>query len=451
MKHFKKLYTFFMFAGGLLTTSCSNFLDIQPTGKVIPNTLEEYRALMTEAYANSLTDRSVCDMQTSDITVSDESQAQSDFGNIEKWSSNNATGYEFKWGPYYENIYYANAIIDKQDEMTEGSQEEIDQLVGEAYFMRGYMHFLLVNLYGQPYTKEGAPETKAIPLKLNLDLEGFPTRNKVGEVYTSILSDIQEAHRLISQKEWETGYNYRFSTLATYAFESRVNLYMGNWQTAYDAAERVLAEKATLEDYNNPEETFQLPNQYKSVESITAYENVYSNTTMEASQATPAFFQMFQEGDLRSTKYFDAINEAGNYPIIKTDNTSSFKCSFRVGELYLNSAEAAARLNHLPEARNRLLQLMKKRYSPEGYLLKENEINSMNQESLISEILDERARELAFEGHRWFDLRRTTRPAMERVGYNNETARLEKNDPRYVLQIPKRELSVNPAIGSNPR
>ena len=74
---------------------------------------------------------------------------------------------------------------------------------------------------------------------------------------------------------------------------------MGNWQTAYDAAERVLAEKATLEDYNNPEETFQLPNQYKSVESITAYENVYSNTTMEASQATPAFFQMFQEGDLR--------------------------------------------------------------------------------------------------------------------------------------------------------
>lgn len=448
MKHFKKLYTFFMFAGGLLTTSCSNFLDIQPTGKVIPNTLEEYRALMTEAYANSLTDRSVCDMQTSDITVSDESQAQSDFGNIEKWSSNNATGYEFKWGPYYENIYYANAIIDKQDEMTEGSQEEIDQLVGEAYFMRGYMHFLLVNLYGQPYTKEGAPETKAIPLKLNLDLEGFPTRNKVGEVYTSILSDIQEAHRLISQKEWETGYNYRFSTLATYAFESRVNLYMGNWQTAYDAAERVLAEKATLEDYNNPEETFQLPNQYKSVESITAYENVYSNTTMEASQATPAFFQMFQEGDLRSTKYFDAINEAGNYPIIKTNNTSSFKCSFRVGELYLNSAEAAARLNHLPEARNRLLQLMKKRYSPEGYLLKENEINSMNQESLISEILDERARELAFEGHRWFDLRRTTRPRIEKTLLGGQTVILEQNDERYTLRIPQSAIEANPNLSN---
>ena len=49
------------------------------------------------------------------------------------------------------------------------------------------MHFLLVNLYGQPYTKEGAKETKAIPLKLTLDLEEIPTRNTVEEVYNSCL------------------------------------------------------------------------------------------------------------------------------------------------------------------------------------------------------------------------------------------------------------------------
>ena len=81
--------------------------------------------------------------------------------------------------------------------------------MGEAYFMRGYMHFLLVNLYGQPYTKEGAPTSKAIPLKLSLDLEEMPTRNTVEEIYASILSDIENARQLINHKEWETGYNCR--------------------------------------------------------------------------------------------------------------------------------------------------------------------------------------------------------------------------------------------------
>ena len=227
MNKIKYIYIVFMLTGGLLMTSCSNFLDIQPTGKVIPNTLEEYRALITTAYAQTSADGSLCDMRTGDITIRNDNQDQSDYGDIEKWVADNPSSVEFAWSAYYENIYYANAIIDKKDEISEGSQEDINQLVGEAYFMRGYMHFILVNLYGQPYTKNGALDTKAIPLKLTLDLEELPTRNTVGEIYTSILSDIENARKLMNQKEWETGYNYRFTTIAVDAFESRTRLYMG--------------------------------------------------------------------------------------------------------------------------------------------------------------------------------------------------------------------------------
>ena len=76
MNKIKYIYIVFMLTGGLLMTSCSNFLDIQPTGKVIPNTLEEYRALITTAYAQTSADGSLCDMRTGDITIRNDNQDQ---------------------------------------------------------------------------------------------------------------------------------------------------------------------------------------------------------------------------------------------------------------------------------------------------------------------------------------------------------------------------------------
>lgn len=450
MDKIKKVYTIFIISGCLVLslTSCDSFLDIQPVGKVIPNTLEEYRALITTTYGVDLTDRGMCDMRTEDISVSKDEFDQNNFKDIERWVTSNPSGTEFGWSYYYQNIYYANAIINKKNEITEGNEAEINQLVGEAYFMRGYMHFLLVNLYGQPYTKEGAPTSKAIPLKLSLDLEEMPTRNTVEEIYASILSDIENARQLINHKEWETGYNYRFSKLAVDAFESRVRLYKGEWQTAYNAAERVLEQKSTLEDYNNNNSTdFQMPNTYTSVESITAYENVYSRNGINASLATPTFVKMFKEGDLRTERYFGDADEKndGNYKIIKTYETSQYKCTFRTAELYLNAAEALAQLDQLPEARDYLLKLMEKRYTSAGYTQKKNEVNAMNQAELITEILNERARELAFEGHRWFDLRRTTRPEQRKI-IDGQTLILSQDDERYTLRIPQSAIAANPDL-----
>ena len=71
----------------------------------------------------------------------------------------------------------------------EGTADEVRQLVGESYMLRAYVHFLLVNLYGEPYTHCDPATSKAIPLKLNSDTEAVLTRNTVGEVYSSILSD----------------------------------------------------------------------------------------------------------------------------------------------------------------------------------------------------------------------------------------------------------------------
>lgn len=92
-------------------------------------------------------------------------------------------------------------------------------------------------------------------------------------------------------------------------------------------------------------------------------------------------------------------------------------------------------------------QLMRKRYTPEAYDKKENAVNVMDKNALISEILNERARELAFEGHRWFDLRRTTRPRMVKV-LQGKTYILEQDDPRYTIPIPRDAIAANPGLAN---
>lgn len=73
-----------------------------------------------------------------------------------------------------------------------------------------------------------------------------------------------------------------------------------------------------------------------------------------------------------------------------------------------------------------------------------------NQQTLLETIWTERRREFCFEEQRWFDLRRTTRPSITHYGITGSST-LQKDDPRYVLQIHQKELNVNPEIGANPR
>ena len=71
----------------------------------------------------------------------------------------------------------------------------------------------------------------------------------------------------------------------------------------------------------------------------------------------------------------------------------------------------------------------------------------MNADELRAEIADERARELIGEGHRWMDLRRTTRPAITRV-HEEVTYRLQAGDSRYTLPFPQSAINNNPELNN---
>ncbi|WP_435523681.1 RagB/SusD family nutrient uptake outer membrane protein [Chryseobacterium indoltheticum] len=74
--------------------------------------------------------------------------------------------------------------------------------------------------------------------------------------------------------------------------------------------------------------------------------------------------------------------------------------------MYFIKSEALVKLNRLDEAKETLLKVLKNRYTPAGFTSIQTDVNAMNATVFMSFIMDERFREFALEGQRWFDLRR---------------------------------------------
>ena len=136
----------------------------------------------------------------------------------------------------------------------------------------------------------------------------------------------------------------------------------------------------------------------------------------------------------------------------------------RSAEAYLNEAEAEAYMGNEDEARRVLNLLRDNRFSSST-----NSAVTASGAELITAIRNERRRELALEGHRWFDLRRymvcSVQPESQSIThewtyYSSHTSTtvterhrfvLAANDEAYTLPIPQEVLNFNTGMPNNVR
>lgn len=425
-------------------TACDDFLDITPTGKVIAKTGDEYRALLTYEYKYFAKDRYMTTLRTDEMlmdmvkTSSTDKDAYLDLWRWKDEAPSPTTSY-FSWRTYYHTIYIANYVIGHQHEITNATKEEINQLVGESYMLRAYCHFLLVNLYAEPYTHCTPAGTRGVPMQLKADVNAIPASSSLEAVYQQVLSDLDEAEKYLNVEVWEEGKNYRFNKVSAQALRARTYLYMGQWEEALKAATTVMGTHNQLEDLTT--NSYTLPNSYKSVENIVALERFSSNLYTAINIPSPDFISMYRTGDQRRTKFYKRVTSSTYW--LQKGGSDDNASSFRTSEMYLIAAEASARLDSLDNAVSYLVPLMEKRLNQSAYQTTLELVNSMTQEELIQEILDERARELAFEGHRWYDLRRTTQPTLIRT-YDGATYTLTPE--KYTMRFPTEAVEANPEI-----
>lgn len=421
--------------------SCDSFLDIEPEGIVIPKTQEDFRGLMTSAYSTYPRHKALTALRTDELNLDSESYDFQTYREIFMWQdlSEDANTTPFPWQQFYTSIFYINHVINEGGTILPSSTDK-DQLLGEAYALRAYAFFDLVNLYAKPYNPTTSKTDKAIPLALELDLEQVLQPETTQKVYDQIHSDLEKAKSLLQLNSQEKGLNYRFSKAALYAFEARVYLYQREWDKALQSTEQALAFKSNIQDLNV---TSTLPNLFTSVESILALEDTYYSQVKNATFASVELLSAFDsENDLRYPLFFE--KSGSKMMIIKTGQQEQ-KVSIRTSELYLIKAEVLLKLNRLSESKSALKQVVKNRYKIAALSQIESNIDQMNDVQLFELIQDERYREFALEGHRWFDLRRFNQKRIVHSVEGKEYI-LQDNDPRYTIPYPRNARLNNPNL-----
>lgn len=431
--------------------SC-NYLDVTPPGKVIPDKVSEFRALMTSAYNTFPVYKNLLSVRSDELQLSSDDEFTRDkYLDIYTWNDGNPDSktLSYPWENMYKTIFYVNSVIenvmDAQDDV-HSDEDAREQLLAEALLLRAYCHFELLNLYAKPYHAATAMNDRGIPLALKIDVEQKFIPSTTEEVYRQIFSDLDEGLRLIKVKEQEVSVRYRFSEKAAKALQARIRLYREEWALALEAAESILPE-CKLTDLAEPDAVS--PWNYNSVENMLALDPI-GNRDLSYLSGSTDFVGKYQQGeDLRREATFDKESDAP----VKTADENKVKVTFRSAEVYLIAAEAAAHLDgKLEIAKSYLKALLQKRLTVSYYSRRVGEIDGMGQQELLTEIFEERARELALEGHRWYDLRRTSRPRIvkaytDRSG-NEQEAVLLQDDPRYTISFPQEAVQNNPDLAN---
>lgn len=366
------------------------------------------------------------------------------------------------WLSLYPMILGCNSVLEYAPKVS-GTTAEIENVEGQAYLLRAFYYYQLVNLYGKPYSDRlSAPSTDpGVPLMLSADLsfEG-KKRNTVAEVYQQILKDLDNGILLL-ERSGRNNNVFRINHIAGYLLASRIYLQMGNWQKAIDASSTVLNYKSDLMDLPNwgtPDQNNKPIIDRQNIESIWIYGPPYAVVFPPTSEninyrLSESLMSVFENGDLRTSIYIKDRRSIKR-PIATLVKVGQ---SFRVAEALLNRAEAYAQLNKLGQAGNAQLALndlntlRKKRFRPDAY----QDLVATDADELLKKCFDEKRRELFDEDcHRWFDLRRTGMPSINHVYYENnvQTAvyTLQERDPAYVLQIPRTAIERNPNLTPNP-
>ncbi|TVQ67140.1 MAG: RagB/SusD family nutrient uptake outer membrane protein [Balneolaceae bacterium] len=478
-------------AGGLLfsTTACNDILEnVEPatsvSGEVVLTSPEGVRALRSSMYAKmheSFAYRTEYFVAPSAFTDETRNRPGSTrYQNLGQAVGTSGTAHIATWGTHYNIIQDANLLIGAVEDGVLPAAE-LNRIRAEALAIRAFALHNLVKVYGYDPGNFGVGELegnwdagvviRTEPVIDVLDADLRP-RSSVNEVYAQILADLARARSLADN----LGTNNSFITLAFIdGLTARGYLYAGEWANAAQFAQSAINNfGGTLQDTpggvanmfdenigNHPEALFKLiinPDTEGG-----GFNNdgpaTYTSDGFLAQIPTQFLVDKYEEGDYRLGWYRDcreaqrvALNQPtgcadindGGFSLVKFNGAKGQTVDdlpfMRLAEMYLILAEAQYKAGNQAAGIAALTALRDARNAGE------TPASFASVQAFEDFILDERMRELALEGHRFFDLKRLRRDIRNPDG----SIKMFASSYRILPQIGVGLRNVNPQLVENP-
>lgn len=404
------------------------------------------------------------------------------------------------WNACYKGIAQANKALELLAHYPKTPR--VKALYGEAFLLRAYLHFMLVNIWSAPYGND--PQSPGIPYVEQPEKHAIVDyrRGTVDEVYDKIEADLKRGISLVDDHYYAHP-KFHFNKRAAYAFATRFYLFKGDWDQVVAYADYVLGgdAKKNLRRWNRYADAleFDHPGLHRLYNATDEPANLLLTTTesrLARTAPTDKFGatwgvvdEVFAKKGIEGGGDYEKMNFVGHYlftsspsPVkegfymAKFDEISSSESTgskprelyvtnvlLTVDEVLLNRMEAHAMRKDYNRAIDDLSEYLQGKF---GFMpaversvytttdrANYNVISptyglTLKQLALVKTILDFRRKEFFEEGLRWFDIRRF-HLSVRRSSKSRYYFPLEKEDPRKILQIPAQ--AIERGLRPNPR
>lgn len=341
------------------------------------------------------------------------------------------------WTTMYQAIANLNIIINAT--LEDEGDGQVAYVKGQAHALRGLVYMDLLRLYGQQ--NEGG--TLGVPLITTFnDGNIFPERATIAETWQQITTDLEQAVALMDP-DLDDEDNALPGYYTALALQSRAYLYTEEWAKARDAAKAVIdggnydlgANSWTAN--GSSDNIFELAYLPSDNLGNTSLFFIYQNTVYGDISVTQDLFDIYDANDVRATLF-----NGGGANELRTSkyDDAGYLDNIRViryAEVLLNYAEALTQLGD-PNALAALNVVPAERGA------------DLYADATIDNVLLERRKELAMEGHRFFDLMRYERGIVKvDPGQTFPNEGIPFGDGKLTFPIPEVERNANPNIVQN--